>query len=73
MEYENFWVWSEDNKTCVNSRAIKCFDIVEHYLKGGERFVVYANLKGETVLIATFSSRLLAKQKINDIIAGAAI
>ncbi len=70
MEYKNFWVWDKDNMTCPSSRFIEYFDIAEQNKNGKTEYIVYANLKDKTVLIATLSSRLLAKQKINDIISG---
>ena len=71
MEYKNFWVWDKDNMNCPSSRFIEYFYIAEQNKNSKTVYTVYANLKDKTVLIATVSSRLLAKQKINDIIAGA--
>ena len=73
MEYKNFWVWDADNSICVNSRSIQYFDIVNQSNPYDNKYCVYANLEKKSILIGTFNSRLLAKQKINDIISGAAI
>ncbi len=73
MEYKNFWVWDQECKRCISSRIIEDFDIVESGVEE-TNWKVYANLiNKDHVVISEHKERFRAKQKINDIIAGAGI